>query len=137
MWKCPDCGKSFQKHYHWHDCLATALEYHFKDKPGKIRELYEKLVKAVDQFGEIEVMPLKSSIKISSGKTFLTIRPRKNHLLIEFILPENVEVDTYRIYTSVKILEQRRLHAAALVLPEEVDPDLIEWLKSSFEFRNE
>lgn len=137
MWKCPDCGKKFQKHYHWHGCLATAIENHFKDKPGKIRVLYDKLIQAVENFGKIEVIPLKSSIKISSGKTFLTIRPRKNHLLIEFILPENVEVDTYRIYTSVKISEHLRLHAAALVLPEEIDPDLIDWLQSSFECRKE
>jgi len=137
MWKCPDCGKKFQKHYHWHDCLATVLDDHFKDKPGKIRELYERLIQTVEKFGNIEIRPLKSSIKISSGTTFLTIRPRKNHLMIEFILPENIEVDTYRIYTSVKISEHLRLHAAALVLPEEIDPELIDWLKSSFEYRNE
>jgi len=130
MWTCPDCGKKFRNTNQWHSCYRLSLDDHLRNKPEHIRNTVVKLVRRIENFGPIQLNPVKSSIQVRAGATFLSIRPKKNHIEIEFQLGRLIE--DFPVHRAVRISGNRVLHFVFLQEPGDIDDLLTDWLEESF-----
>lgn len=130
-WACPICGKQFRNTNQYHSCYVTDLDKHFKNKPEKVKYLFEKIWQPLESLEGISLNPVKSSIEIKAGATFLSVTPKKGHLEIQFQLSETYE--EFPVYRSVKISGKRFLHFAIIEEPEDITDKLTEVFKKSYE----
>jgi hypothetical protein len=130
MWTCPECGKIFRNKNQYHSCYRLSLDDHLKYKPEHIRNTVLELVRRLEEFGPIRLNPVKSSIQVKAGATFLSIRPKKDHVEIEFQLPRLIE--DFPVHRAIRISGNRVLHFVFLQDPGDVNDLLIDWLKESY-----
>jgi len=133
-WTCPNCKKEFRNKNQAHSCAKVDLKDHLKNKSPQVIVAFNKLMRELEKFGEITLNPVKTSIQVKAGATFLSIRPKKEHMEIEFQLGE--EIDKFPVYKNIRISKNRVLHFAILKSPKEVNTQLVNWLKKSYELVN-
>src|SRR5210317_1486350 len=85
-WRCPECGKTFRNTNQWHSCYRLDQSAHLINKPEHIIEAYKKLHEAIVGFGDVEINSVKTAIQIRAGATFLTIKLKSDHIILEFQL---------------------------------------------------
>jgi len=129
-WTCPDCGKSFRNRNQWHSCYTLNLEDHLGKKPELIRNVVYDLLTEIGQFGPIELNPVKSVIQVKAGATFLSIKPKKDFIELEFQLAK--EIDQFPVHRTIRISRNRILHFLYIQGPEDINEQLLEWLRSSY-----
>jgi len=129
-WTCPDCGKSFRNNNQWHSCYTLSLEDHLQNKPVQIYALVKNLIAQIKTFGPIELNPVKSVIQVKAGATFLSIKPKTDYVELEFQLGE--EIDEFPIHHTVRISRNRVLHFINIEIEEDINSQLIRWLKDSY-----
>jgi hypothetical protein len=129
-WICPECGKLFRNRNQWHSCFTLNLEDHLRNKPETIRNVVLDLISEVELFGPIELNPVKSVIQVKAGATFLSIKPKKDFVELEFQLGE--EIDQFPIHKTVKISRNRVLHFIYIQSGEDINDQLKTWLKDSY-----
>jgi hypothetical protein len=129
-WTCPDCGKAFRNRNQWHSCYTLNIEDHLRNKPEVIRNVVYDLISAIGQFGPIELNPVKSVIQVKAGATFLSIKPKKDFIELEFQLGD--EIDQFPVHRTVRISGNRVLHFLYIQSSEDINDQLLEWLRSSY-----
>ncbi len=129
-WICPECGKLFRNRNQWHSCFTLNLEDHLRNKPETIRNVVLDLISEVELFGPIELNPVKSVIQVKAGATFLSIKPKKDFVELEFQLGE--EIDQFPIHKTVRISRNRVLHLMYVQSGEDISDQLKTWLKDSY-----
>lgn len=130
-WTCPNCSKEFRNKNQEHSCARVPIDDHFRNKPIEIRMIYDRLMQEIMRFGDVSVNPVKTSIQVKAGATFLSIRPKCDRLEIEFQLGR--EIAKLPITKVFPISRNRVLHTAILESYEQVDQELTEWLRESYE----
>ena len=130
-WTCPICSKQFRNENQWHSCAITGLDKHLANKPEQIIEAYNKIMSEVSKFGEIHVNPVKTSIQIKARANFLSLKPKKQQIEMEFQLGR--ECNEGPVYRTVRISGKRVLHFAAIDNINDIDTHLIDLLKESFD----
>ncbi len=93
--------------------------------------IYDRLMQEILRFGDVTVNPVKTSIQIKAGATFLSVRPKRDRVEIEFQLGR--EIAKLPITKTFSISKNRFLHTAILESYEQVDQELTEWLRESYE----
>ena len=134
-WTCPLCGRAFRNTNQWHSCETRDLDHHLARKSPAVREMVATLVDAANDFGAIDIDPVKTSIQLKAGSTFLSIRPKKYHLEIDFSLGRRVDV--FPVYRSTRISGNRVLHQAILEHADDIDAPLIALLREAYELVSE
>lgn len=129
-WKCPNCQKEFKHKNQWHSCAVVSVEDHLKNKTDEIKEIVYLLLDAVKEFGEIKINPVKTSIQVKTLSTFLSIKPKKNHVEIEFQL--NRELREHGVFKLFPISANRILHVATIEYPHDVTPELVDVIKEAY-----
>jgi len=84
----------------------------------------------VSDFGDIELLPLKTAIQVKSKSTFLSIYLKKNKVHLEFQL--GYESKLKQITKVVRISKHRVFHHADIYSLEEIDSELTILLKDAF-----
>jgi len=130
-WICPNCKKEFRNRNQAHSCARVDLEDHLKSKSPQVKATFEKLMQEIRKFGEITLNPVKTSIQVKTVSTFLSIRPKKMNIEIEFQLGS--EVNEPPFYKNFRISKNRVLHFAVLKSPEDVNAKLLSLLRKSYE----
>jgi len=64
LWECPTCGRKFAKKNQWHSCNPHTVSYHFQGKNPVLKETYEVLISKLQEFGQIRIDAVKSSINL-------------------------------------------------------------------------
>jgi len=129
-WTCPDCGKSFRNKNQWHSCYTLNLEDHIRNKPEKIQKVVYRLIEVLNSFGTIELNPVKSVIQVRAGATFLSIKPKKEYVELEFQLGRAIE--TFPVHRSVRISGNRVLHFLYVQSKQDINKQLTGWLKEAY-----
>jgi Domain of unknown function (DUF5655) len=80
LWICPNCGRQFVSVNRNHSCGHYRLEDHFVGKEPVVREVYELLLEALEQFGPVGVFPVKTRILFQAEVQFAAAMPRKRWL---------------------------------------------------------
>ena len=129
MWTCPDCNRQFSNTNQDHSCIVVDLELHFINKQQNVIETFQKIKNEVLLFEDVRINTVKNAILFRCKSTFLAIKPKKAFLDIEFVMDQKVE--GFPIYKTVQASKYKWAHFMRLESPEEIDEQLILWLKQS------
>jgi len=131
MWICPNCGRQFRDTNQDHSCLTTDVDSHFLKSNPLVKRTYSKMSNGVLDFEGVEVNPLKNAILFRTKSTFLAAKPKKDYLEIEFLLGDKTE--EFPIYKTFQATKSKFAHFVRLGTPEEVDAQLLDWLRKAWE----
>lgn len=94
------------------------------------RPIHEKLIDAINTFGDYEIVPKKGYVSLRRKKQFAMIGPKTNTRF-------EVGINARDFKKNARLLERPRgsmcNYIVNLTDPREVDSDLIAWLKSAYE----
>lgn len=131
MWTCSNCGRSFRNTNQDHSCLLINSESHFFNKHQQVIDTFEKIKNEVLLFEDVRINSVKNAILFRAKSTFLAIKPKKNFLDIEFVLDEKIE--EFPIHKSVQASKFKWAHFVRLESPEEVDEQLLSWIRKAYD----
>jgi len=133
-WTCPNCRREFAKPNQSHSCESKRLEEHFKNIPDDILLMFASLMEKVEGFGKIAVTPVKNAILVSAKTNFLSIKPKKQALEIEYLLDKKREEEF--VYKIFQVSKYRFAHYARLTEASDLSPKLLAALRASYELVN-
>lgn len=134
-WICPACNRVFRNVNQWHSCVRVKAEDHLKNKSPAVAEIFNTLLNKVKKFGEVKISTVKSGILLKNCSTFLSIKPKKKWLDMEFLLCR--EVNDFPVYKTFRLSKNRVAHFVRLENKMEIDSQLLKWLKESFDIAGE
>ena len=134
MWKCPNCQRSFKTKNQWHSCVIVNIDSIFSERPKIIRELYEELFIKCASFVRIKIDTTLSCIYFTDKNRFLVIKPQKSGLIIEFIL--NRREDIFPVIKIVQISKNQFAHRLKLESSENINDQMIGWIKEAYDLKN-
>lgn len=126
LWKCPRCGRQFERQGQTHSCSRFPLQKHFEGKEkGKI--LYDKLLREIKRStGPFKVDSVKCCIHLVDRSTFVAVKILRQKIRVDFTLP--YKVSSSRLFASVKVSAHRYLYYTAISEPAEINAELIGWI---------
>jgi len=132
LWTCPECGRTFANLNQTHTCATLGdLDRHFARRSPELRALFDALAKAVKACGPAEVLSEKTRIAFHRRMSFLSVYPRKDHLILGFVLAERIESPRFE---SVQTFSPRNhLHNIRLRGISEIDDEVREWIRAAYE----
>jgi hypothetical protein len=129
-WICPTCRREFRNTNQDHSCLIKDLESHFVNKQQNVVDIFTKIKNKVMKFEGVRINSVKNAILFQAKSIFLAIKPKKSHLDIAFVLDKRIE--EFPMYKTVQATKHKVAHFVRLESPEEVDEQLIKWLKEAY-----
>ncbi len=108
----------------------TVVDEIYSGPKAAFRPIHEKLMKAISQFGEFEIVPKKGYVSLRRKKQFAMIGPRTNTRF-------EIGINARDLKKDVRLLEQPKGSMCNYIVnvtdAKEVDADLVAWIKSAFE----
>ncbi|MEN8192679.1 MAG: DUF5655 domain-containing protein [Bacteroidota bacterium] len=129
-WICETCGREFRNTNQWHSCEQSTIEQHLDNKPEFIIEIFHRLLDIILEFGEFELLPLKTVIQVQRSSTFLSIYLKKNKVHLQFQASEKKNMPY--ITKSIKISRNKYFHFADLRELSEINEDLGKTLNEAY-----
>ena len=115
--------------------MITDLESHFVNKQQQVIDTFVKIKNEVLKLEGVRINSVKNAILFQAKSNFLAVKPKKTHLDIEFVLDE--KVDEFPIYKTFQAIKSKCAHFVRLESQEEVDEQLILWLKKAYRISSE
>ena len=104
---------------------------HFEGKDPVVTSIYQRLLDALRQFGQVSESPKKTSIHLDNASGFAGVNTRKRYLLLNF--RTSSKIDSPRIDKIEQHSAKRFMHTVRLQTPDEIDTELLGWLKSAYD----
>ena len=131
LWRCPDCGREFKNRNQAHSCVSYSLDYHFENKPPVIKDIFNALVSGIRRYGPVRIDVVKTAINLAASSHFAMAYPMKSGIKLEFRYDGALEDP--RIVRSQVISEGNYIHWVKVCTAEEIDRQLLSWLKRAYE----
>lgn len=110
--------------------LDAVLDEIYVGPKAGFRPIHEKLMKAIDKFGEFEIAPKKGYVSLRRKKQFAMIGPKTNTRF-------EVGINAKEFKKNPRLVEQPKGSMCNYIVnlsdAKEVDPELVAWLKSAYE----
>lgn len=106
------------------------VESHFTDKSPVVREIYNRLIKALRKIGPVTEEPKKTSIHLVHGSALAGVSTRKDALWLNIRLDHKIA--SPRINKMEQVSAKRFHNELKLTSPDEVDAELAGWLKEAY-----
>lgn len=130
MWTCPKCKRSFKRRDQQHSCTLITKESLFTKRPPELKKLFDKIEKIVKSFGESRQETVRPDVIFFKTKsTFLAVKVKKDHLEVEFFLDHPEDIPPVSKY--LQISKHRVAHVVPVDRPEDINQQLINWMKNS------
>ncbi len=130
LWKCPKCNRQFERHNQAHSCRSYPLELHFERKETS-RKLYKILCEKIkENLGLYKIESLECCIHLVNTFTFAAVKILKHKIKIDFAL--NRIIKNKRLVQSIKMSEHRFLYCVEIAKEEEIDNELMTWIKEAY-----
>jgi len=108
------------------------VDAQYTGKKAHLKPIYDKLIAAVKNFGpEIEISPKRAYVSVRRRKQFAIIQPSTT-TRIDLGINLKDTPSTLRLESSGK-WNTMVSHRVRLTQPQEVDTELIAWLKAAYE----
>ncbi len=130
MWTCALCNRSFRNQNQSHSCTNDGFEGVFGKNTPEIIEICSTFIQLAHENELIRISPLRNSILFAAKNNFCAIKPRKNHVDIEFLLDD--EINEFPIYKTQKLHGNKYAHYVKVAALQEIDARLIEWFTISY-----
>ncbi|NYZ75533.1 hypothetical protein H0O03_04710 [Candidatus Micrarchaeota archaeon] len=133
-WKCPKCGRKFRKEGQLHSCRVFPLEKHFANKDYALK-LFGELKKALrKKIGSFEVVSLPCCIHLhAKGVDFMAAYALRDGLKLHFALER--KLSSPRIGQAAQYSAHRVMHEMKIETADEIDAELLDWLKQATKTR--
>ena len=109
---------------------AFTKKSHFEGKAPVVREIYDRLIRVVKDFGPLSEEPKKTSIHIVNTTALAGVATRKDYLILT--IKSDRKLTSPRIHKSEQVSARRFHHEVKLTSPKDVDSELIGWLKNAY-----
>lgn len=130
MWTCSTCGRSFEKINQPHSCRQVAVEQHFKNKE-EAKSLFDYLVSQIKQnVGQCSIISLPCCIHLLGKYDFMAVLPKNDGLEMRFAL--NRILNSSRLKQSIPISKNEYKNCLKVYAEEEIDDEIIGWIKESY-----
>ncbi len=106
---------------------------HLKDKEQIVTTIYEKLINELRSFGIVKIEPKKTSIHLGNRFGFAGVYTRKNYINLEVHL--NYQLTSDRVSKVEQASANRFHHTIKLSEPNEIDEELLNWLKQAYQLK--
>jgi len=134
MWQCPKCKRNFKTKNQWHSCVNISIDELFHNKPQKIKLIYAHLYQKCSSFCDLSTDTTKSCIYFISKHRYLVIKPQKDSLVLEFVLDR--KEDIFPVIKIYDIGKGRFVHRIKLDHPDDINSQIIHWIKDAYLFSN-
>lgn len=135
LWKCPKCGRQFERQGQLHSCKPFPIEQHFKGKESS-KILYDKFRLAVKkQVGPFKIESLECCIHFVSTFTFLAVRILKDRIRVDFAL--NHKIKSGKVTGFTKMSTHRFLYYFDILKENEIDEELMNFVQEAYDLKNE
>ncbi len=106
------------------------IKSHFDGRAPIVRDIYDKLVRVLKQFGPIIEDPKKTSIHLVNATALAGVATRADYIILT--IKSDRKLNSPRIHKTEQASAKRFYHQVKLTSPAEVDVELIRWLKAAF-----
>ncbi len=106
------------------------IEQHFTGRAPAVRATYDRLIATTATLGTFDVDPKKTSIHLNRKSAFAGVVTRKVRLILTLKLASVIQ--STRIQRREQVSANRWHLEIPLSNPEEVDQELLEWLRQAY-----
>ena len=106
------------------------VESHFEGKDKTVRRTYDRLLKNVRKFGRVIEEPKKTSIHLVNKTAFAGVATRKSAMILT--VKSGRKLSSPRVHRSEQTSAKRFHHEIKLTSPDDVDLELLKWLKDGY-----
>ena len=99
-------------------------------KDELVKAIYTRLLEALRTLGPFQEEPKKTSIHLVRNVGFAGVHPRKSYLYLN--LHNDYPIDNPRVAKTEQVSKNRFHNELKLNSPDEVDEELIGWLKDAY-----
>jgi hypothetical protein len=110
------------------------INKHFQNKAPILKDIFNSLREKIEEFGQIRVDAVKTTINFGGKSQFSVLYVLKKKIKLEFVL--NKKVYSPRIVRIRGPTNNYYTHTIELKEMSDVDQELIEWLRESYNLRN-
>lgn len=103
----------------------------FFDTSAKVRALYRRLAVAVRTIGPFDEKPTKATMNLQRGAVFLLVQPQLKGLRVT--VKSEAPIRHPRILRTSHMTRTRWHNDFKLALDDEIDSDVIAWIRQSYE----
>lgn len=107
-----------------------SVAQHFEGKDLIVGAIYNRILIEVRKFGTIVEDPKKTSIHLNNKSAFAGIRTQKNSLILN--IKSAAPIKSTRFPKTEKVSASRYHQEVKLTFPDEVDAELVNWLKEAY-----
>ncbi len=107
-----------------------SISGHFENKEPVVKSIYDQILKESRKFGAVTEEPKKTSIHLVNKSAFAGVSTRKNALSLN--IKSAAPIKHVRIAKSEQLSASRFHQEVKLTSPEEVNSDLVGWLKEAY-----
>ncbi len=107
-----------------------SLDSHFSGKEPIVREMYDRLLSALREFGKVIEEPKKTSIHLVNVSAFAGVQTRGTYILLN--IKADHKIESPRIHKAEQISAQRFHHRVKVSSVNEIDSELIGWLHEAY-----
>lgn len=130
LWSCPKCGAKLVGRNLWHACGPYTVEAFLAGKGPQARALFQRFVELVGRCGPCELAPAKTRVAVMVRVRFASVSSLSERgMTIAFGLRRRLH---HRRIRRVEQLGQWFSHVLRVSAPEELDEELLGWLKESY-----
>src|SRR5437868_7496020 len=102
----------------------------FIGKAPSVRTVYDRLLAQLRTFGAVHEEPKKTSIHLANKSGFAAVHTRKSYLILN--IRSDQPIESPRIVKSERVSKSRYHQEVKLEVPEDVDAELLAWLKAAY-----
>jgi hypothetical protein len=106
-----------------------SIQSHFAEKDPVVRKIYSRVLRAVRRFGPVIEEAKKTSIHLVNKTALAGIATRKTYMILT--VKSDHKLTGPRIYKVEQVSAHRFYHQIKISSPEEIDSELIRWLKAA------
>lgn len=110
--------------------MDHSVAVHFVGRSERVRTIYDTIVAIAREFGSVDEDPKKTSIHLNRKSAFAEIRTRREYLILT--VKAIGDIDSERVAKSEQASANRWYHEIKLSLPDEIDAEIVGWLRSSY-----
>ena len=110
--------------------VTQELNTLFAGKDVAVRSIYSRLLDVLHAFGPFREEPKKTSIHLVTTSGFAGVHPRKSFLYLNLRMDRPLQGG--RVAKSEQVSKNRYHNEIKLTAPDEVDDELIAWLKEAY-----
>jgi hypothetical protein len=109
----------------------TGLAVHFDGRAPVVRQIYDRLVEAAEQFGPVKQEPKKTSIHLACKTAFAGVATRRDAVILT--LKSATDIKSPRIIRREQASPNRWHLEMKLTDPKQVDKQVAAWLARAIE----